>query len=161
MTENSSTEIVNARSMINDQVLASVDGFESALAALDAAGLRYQGMDEFGTGFVLADKSALVGVPFVIMEWRFNAGDFDGGFVSAACVTQDGRKVIINDGSTGIRDQLLMVTTQRVAQGNEAPQNGLVVYGGLTVSNYTYTDEKGKQIPATTYYLSDNPPAKR
>jgi len=105
--------------------------------------------EEIGTGFtVLAsdDKARLIGVPFVILSVDFNPGD-QGPFASMMIVTQQGERLIINDGSTGIYAQL-----DEWAVRSEVP-GGLLVQG-LRRSDYTYADENGVNRPATTYYLN-------
>lgn len=108
-----------------------------------------------GDGFTLLssdDKAKLIGVPMVLLEWRFNNGA-QGRFVSVRAVAKTGvddtdvKKVIFNDGSTGILQQLTEITEKTSAQG------GLIVRKGLRVSQYTYEDEKGVERPAETYYL--------
>jgi hypothetical protein len=151
----------NASRVFTDQALSNIDGFEAAMAALEDAGVGYESISDYGTGFTVIDKERLVGVPFVALEWRFNASDMsEAGFVSVAVVTKHGEKFVINDGSTGIREQLQNITALRATRNHKTPQAGLLVPGGLTVSSYTYTDDKGKQIPARTYYLDDRPTVK-
>lgn len=158
MTTNHSTELAATQRGLGDDVLANINGFDSALAALENAGIGYESISDYGTGFSVTDKEKLVGVPFIALEWRFNTGDF-GSFVSAAIVTKTGQKLILNDGSTGIREQFQMVSAKRSADGHKSPQAGLMVPNGLSVSNYNYTDEKGEVRPARTYYLSETPAA--
>jgi hypothetical protein len=145
----------NAQAGFGNDVLAAIDGFESALAALDTAGFSYESISDYGTGFRVIEKDKVIGVPFIVMEWRFNEGDF-GEFCSAAIVTKNGDKFVINDGSTGIRLQLQMVTAARIAQGKVNPQAGLMVPNGLTVSSYE-TEIDGKMTKARTFYLSESP----
>jgi len=150
------TELYQAKNQtwLEDETLASIRTIEDAFDTLLGENVEVEDFDDYGPGFSVVDKSVLVGVPMLLLEWRFVAGDFDG-FVSVAAVTQDGRKVIFNDGSTGIRAQLEKVTQSRKAKGNATPQMGLKVMGGLRVSQYTYTDDKGKERPAETYYLGN------
>ena len=154
----------NDKSAVSDDLLSRIDGYEAALAALDAAGVAYESISDYGTGFFVVDKERLVTVPFVILEWRFNeskehydANNMPLVFVSAAVVTEGGDKFIINDGSTGIRQQLQAITARRRENNHATPQNGLVVPHGLTVSQYLYTDASGKSSTARTYYLSEVP----
>lgn len=106
---------------------------------------------EFGNGYEVLDKEGkdkLIGVYFAIMDWRFNDGD-QGEFVSVTVLTEKGDRYVINDGSTGICEQLREI--QKAAGGTAV----IRVKKGLRVSRYTYTDEKdGKEKPAATYYLS-------
>ena len=91
----------------------------------------------------------------IIVEWHFAVGD-NGEFVSLAVVTKDGQKLIVNDGSTGIRDQVKDLE----ARGIFPP---VLVSRGLRVSEYYYdpndSDKKSRtQVEgyrkATTYYLA-------
>lgn len=147
----------NAPAVFIDADLATITDFSSAIEALNAAGVEVESSTDYGTGFeILKDKDMLKGVDFVILEWRFNDSDkYEGDFVSATLVTKDGRKLILNDGSTGIRDQLRMITNLRIKNGHPKPQAGILVRNGLTKSEYNYTDEKGKTAKAATYYLSE------
>jgi hypothetical protein len=154
-----STEIAkptNAPTVFTDSILAKITSFDDAKGMLDSTGIVLESMSDYGTGFSIMEKSKLVGVPFLILEWRFNNSDLnEGGFVSVAAVTKHDDKVIFNDGSTGILAQLRMVTEQRTERKHPTPQAGLIVADGLTRSDYSYTDDKGKTIPASTYYLSE------
>lgn len=137
-------------SKVNGPAITDADA--ASIASMDDA-LRLLGGDvvttfsESGEWDVVEDKSHLVGVPFVGLRWRFNKGDA-GEFVSMEVVTEDGRRLIVNDGSTGIYQQLLRLTTET---GRTA---GIACKKGLRRSDYTYTDEKGTERPATTFYLS-------
>lgn len=138
----------------NDDVLRNINSLDDALAYLDQHGLAVQDVEDFGTGFHVVDKANLVGVPFVVIGHKIVKGDFGPMSVMFA-VTKNNDKVILVDGSTGIHEQLV---------GNEQKgSKGLLAAGlrapfkierGLTRSDYTYKDEKGNDIPATTYYLS-------
>jgi len=104
-----------------------------------------------GNGFeVLPNerKNQLESEPFVIIDWRFYKGEKGPGMVVALMiVTKAGRKLIINDGSTGIRDQV----TELDKSGVRAP---VVVPNGLKSSNYDYTNpDTGEVSRATTFYL--------
>ena len=148
----------NAPSALNEDAMMEVNSFEAALAILNAAGVVAESISDFGAGFTVVDKARLVNVPFVILEWRFNTSEFnDAGFVSLSVVTKNDDKWIINDGSTGILQQLIRVTRIRRQRKHATPQNGLAVPAGLSVSNYRYTDADGKERPASTYYLNESP----
>lgn len=109
--------------------------------------------------FQLVDKSQLLNTQLVLIQWRFVAGDFgEFVYVSALARLDNGTDwaVAFVDGSTGVYAQLRDLTASRVQSGHAHPQQGALVKGGLTASNYTYTDEKGQEKPATTYYLTNN-----
>lgn len=114
-----------------------------------------------GDGFsVTTDKKSLIGVPLYIMEWMFHEGKYQrdseegaqetGEFVGARIVAQTVKglkKLIINDGGSGIYKQLKELSdSQNVFKD-------LYVERGLRVSEYTYKDSKGKEQPAKTFYL--------
>lgn len=130
---------------ITDADVANLSSMADALAAL--GGDVVSTFSESGEWDVLEDKAHLVGVPFVGLRWRFNAGDA-GEFVSLEVITEDGRRLIINDGSTGIYRQLKRLTDET------GRTTGIACKKGLRRSDYTYTDEKGESRPATTFYLS-------
>ena len=147
--------------------LRDMTTFDDALAALNAQEIPLRDASEhIGDGFELLDdkeKGQLVGVKFVILDASESPGDFGKSFVTVRLMTKDGRKCIVNDGSTGIRDQVVQVLQR---YGSAA---GFVVNNGLRASQYAYC-ESCKAIskagsascnacghsplsPAVTYYL--------
>jgi len=157
-SSNVPAELENFGKGLSDESLAEVQSFADAFTVLERAGVVPENFSDYGTGFAVLDskdKARLIGVPFAILEWRFNRGDM-GWFVSAAIVTKNDEKLILNDGSTGICQQLMTVTKQRHERGSKEPQKGLLVENGLTESRYEYPDEKtGEMRPAVTYYLAN------
>lgn len=108
-------------------------------------------MSEFGDGFALLDKNEkgrLVGVPFIILDWNFWEGDF-GEAVTLKVITNANEKFRVNDGSTGIRDQM-----KAIAEKGE--QRAIYVKKGLRRSDYEYQDKDGSKKPATTFYLDES-----
>jgi hypothetical protein len=103
--------------------------------------------EEMGDGFQLIDsergKATLIDVPFVLLEWTFRDGDF-GTYVSCRGMTKEGRKFILNDGSTGIAEQLAKLT-----KDNNGRMSNLVVGKGLRVSEYP-TDVNGQPLDKKT-----------
>lgn len=99
--------------------LGQITSFEDALAAFDQS--EVDSIDNYGDGFTLADKEikyGLIGMPFVILSHEEREGDYerDGqkeSFAVVRVVTQDGRKFMLTDGSTGLRDQLRLIRHQR------------------------------------------------
>lgn len=157
-TTSTAVAINNAAAAFSDADLAMITDFQSAIDKMNELNIVPESMSDYGTGFEIAkDKSNLVGVPFLILDWRFNKSDHsdERPFVSAAIVTKDGRKLILNDGGTGICEQLTNVTAQREAKNHPTPQSGLIVKDGLTRSDYSYVNDNGKTSQATTFYLSE------
>lgn len=121
----------------NDE-LANID-LQSARALLATAGSA----DELGTGFrTVKDKRQLIGLPFIIVNYRFFEGD-KGRFTAAFLVTDDGRKIMITDGSTGIRDQL-----ERWTSINGGRMRAMAAQKGLRVSSYPFCDNCRAPAPA-------------
>jgi len=152
-------------SRIGDDELHEIKSFQDAFDLLGADFAPEDYSEAYGTGFiVLSDKSRLEGVSFVIVEWRFSDGKYgeESEFASLVVVTEPGEKFIVNDGSTGIKDQLKKVTQMRVERGASPEQahRGLLVRGGLNKSEYEYESTNAKtgkteMLPATTYYLAN------
>jgi len=156
MAQKTTTDV--ARQSFSDDKLGAITSFADAAALLNDSGVAVEDYSDYGTGFTVLKtehKDQLTGAPFVILEWRFTDGD-NGEFVSALIVTKDNRKLVLNDGSTGIKDQLKAVTASRESSKHKNPTQGLVVPNGLTRSDYQYADPKtGELRPATTFYLSN------
>lgn len=135
---------------ITTEELAGLVTFEDALKLVQAKiGAENVGVAaaEIGDGFkLLENKDQLIGIPFFAVTWDFHQGDH-GEFVSVKVMAKDGQKYIVNDGSSGIRDQLMAYSAKKNVQG------GLLCEKGLRRSNYEYEDESGQKKPATTYYL--------
>lgn len=169
------TEIARRNTAYDDETLSQIDSFEAAVALVSAnygKGELIEQVADYGTGFmVLVDNSKLIGVPFVIVQWAFNEGDF-GLFASAEIVTKSpitdngitGSKWIVNDGSTGIFRQLQSVTHARTRAGRADTHAGLAVPRGLTKTEYFFNEDtketaarpgEGKGWkPASTHYLA-------
>jgi hypothetical protein len=138
-------EVMRVRTF-TDAELADIDSWDVAMAKATAAyGAIPSAATELGTGFRIAtdrDKERLQGVPLLLLEWSFNPGDFGEDFVSVAAIQRqdDGgiTKWIINDGGTGIREQLREYTNKTGKTG------GLGVPKGLRPSTY-YIDSETKQ----------------
>lgn len=149
----------------DDEMLREIGtSIDDALETLRQAGFTTESASELiGTGFRVVDsneaaKAALVGKPFLIVTWTFSLGDF-GDFVTMWIQTQDGNKLIVSDGSTGIRDQLADLTKRR------NKRHALWCPHGFRRSDYEmYTDEngawkvaprgyEGKTVPAATFYI--------
>ena len=150
-------EVTQVKRPFSDNELRNLTSLDSIRALL---GDKIGTATDLGSGFaVLSDeqKRRLVGVPCIFLFWNFNTEGKFGTFVSAHVVTLDGAgqvkdKFIINDGSTGIRQQLEEYT-ERTGESR-----GMFVPNGLRASDYTYTDpDDGKDKPATTFYIDTAP----
>lgn len=154
-----SKAIEQAKSPFGDEQLAEVSSYEDALALVaqftTEHGIELQdAIDAFGTGFeIINDKSVLVGTPFIIMGWHFYIGDY-GYAVAIQAVTEDGRKIVFNDGSTGIYQSVREFTDKH----GKMP---ISCRKGLRASTYQRKDDNGElmfnpanqPMMATTYYF--------
>lgn len=133
--------LASLQQFADDQDLRSIQSYDDAMQLAEALNETVMDItEELGSGFaLLQDKDKLIKSPFVIIQWRFTAGDF-GGFVSAAVVTKGGDKFIINDGSTGIMAQLMELSQKHKRFG------GLRVQMGLRKSEYPTCPECGKPM---------------
>ncbi len=146
-----STEVAR-QNVYTTEALRSIASFDDALSiAAQAFGGEIVTADrELGDGFAILDnKASLIETPLLFMEWEFYPGEY-GEFVAARVVAKVGNDVaryIVNDGSTGIYQQLRDYTDDTGRKG------GLLSRKGLRRSDYEYEDGKGNKRPATTYYI--------
>jgi hypothetical protein len=152
----------------SDNALRNIGSFEDALAlAAEVHGSVVDASQVLGDGFALLRsddaKRELIGKPMLLLEWKFNKGDYGDAFVSVRAVVQERNKsltkVIFNDGSTGVAK---MLHQYQVSTGRTG---GLVVRNGFRESTYNYCPVCGSascELPdmhekehkqATTYYL--------
>lgn len=141
-------EVMRVRAF-KDADYASIESFDQAFAMTTAAVGVVNVADELGNGFRIAtedDKMRMQGEPLIFMEWFTNDGDF-GDFVSANVVqrAKDGAAIkwVINDGSTGIKTQLLDYEKRTGKNG------GLFAPKGLRVSTYNIDAETGQPLSKT------------
>jgi len=135
MTEAQTVAPIAASNLAAD-ALRDITSLEDAVALLNASGLEVRHVsDEMGDGFsLLDDKDALVGTPFIILSSSLSAGDFGAQMVTVRLVTRDGRKIIINDGGTGIRAQ----AEDYASAHDGASLAGLMVEKGLRASRFKF-----------------------
>ena len=150
--------------------LRAIDSWDALGEFVSSASILVNRLSEYGPGLtVVTDKNALIGVPLMILDYRFNEGD-SGPFVSAVAVVRTPitisgdvvSKIVINDGSTGIYSQLRSIEAERVADGTDVIRP-LYCEHGLRRSDYDRKDESGNVIMndktgkperATTFYLA-------
>lgn len=151
-TELEATEAATGKKVRNSDVydVTELRGISSFDDAKRLASSRFEDLDNasdvMGSGFAVlngADKTRLIGVPFIILSMDFNEGD-QGPFVSFLVVTKDNAKYVVNDGSSGIYAQLDEWYLRTSKAG------GIVVEGGLRKSDYVH-EVYG---PSTTFYLN-------
>jgi hypothetical protein len=136
----------------DSNALRAIESFDDAIALTQVEMGEIVAADQvIGDGFaIVTDKDSLIGKPLLFMSWTFHSGDY-GTFVSAQCAARNESggvsKVILNDGSTGVFQQLSDYTNSTDKMG------GLLARHGLRRSDYTYTGDDGKEKPASTYYI--------
>lgn len=155
------SEIAKKQTVLTDTELNSITTIEDAIQALgvtDPSGLSW----DASPWTLLTDKDKLVGRAFLAVQWKFHQSkEYLGSeYVSVYVITQDSLNgethFVINDGSTGIARQLRELTDNRVDAEHKTPYGGALVKGGLKLSEYDRTDEKGTIIgKGRTYYLSN------
>lgn len=103
-------------------------------------------------------KELFDGRPFTLLEWRFNDGAYDNEFVSMTVVDEHNRIGIINDGGTGVHDQLRRLTDKMGTQrGPIRCVNGLSKSDYFVAEDgtvYKHKPEGIKTTPAATWYLA-------
>lgn len=121
---------------MSDSELRSITSFDEAVKYVKEQYKETVSVAEhLGNGFTVLDKDEkerLVGVPFIILSFTLNEGDFgDEGFTSMMVVTGEDKRFVVNDGGTGIREQLLDLANQFPGRFG-----GFFVPHGLTMSTY-------------------------
>lgn len=147
------TELTQPDGFKNDE-LRSIENLDDIRTLL--GGEVINAATEIGNGFSIMDseqKNRLCGVPVLFLSWDVNVGDH-GLFVSAYVVELDKNgkvvgKWIVNDGSmkSGMGQQLKELTDEK------GIKRGLYAPNGLRRSDYTFTNDKGEESPASTYYV--------
>lgn len=151
-TQQHETAVALRGPQYDSAALRAIESFDDAVALTQVEMGEIVAADQvIGDGFaIVQDKDTLIGRPLLFMSWTFHSGDY-GTFVSAQCAARGESggvtKCIVNDGSTGIYQQLADYTNQTGKMG------GLLARHGLRRSDYTYTDIDGKEKPASTFYI--------
>lgn len=161
MTNSTATDVVKVDSYFTESDLTAIQSFGDVGAFLKREGILTDTLKDYGNGFeVLDNKASLSGVTFAIIDYRFSKGD-NGEFVSLTIVTKDNRKLIVNDGSTGIRNQMREIMQQREERGIPL-KRPIMVEHGVKGNTYQRTNEDGEKMfnddgspmMATTFYLA-------
>jgi hypothetical protein len=115
---------------------------------VSAAELQVTEYKDIAPSIPIVQAEELLGVPFLIMRAQYHMGDFQE-FVSIAVVYGENKIGILNNGSmkSGVYQQI-----QAMEDAGESWP--VFVEKGLRKSEYK-KEVNGKEIPATTYYLSN------
>jgi hypothetical protein len=109
-------------------------------------------------GFDPVEKDQLIDQPFGITGVRFRQNDQKIVFAEVETVSADGNQAAFQDASTGVRDQLIKLLTERGVKdwaNGEWHDIKLYVPRGLRVSKYEWVDKTdGKRKQAQTFYLT-------
>jgi hypothetical protein len=146
-------EVMGGGSAFSRDELMAITSFDEAIRlATEVHGHVTYADQELGDGFALLSKdqkNLLCGVPLLLLEWKFRGGDF-GNFVTLRVIARnpDGSvaKYIVNDGSTGIAEQLADYMT------NTGRTGGMFVGKGFRRSDYE-VEINGETRDASTFYL--------
>lgn len=146
---------------LSDEVLNSLKTVDDAIKALGVSSADELSWND-SQWVLLEDKNKLVGKKFLAVQWRFHQSkEYIGSeYVSVYLITADSidgeHTFVINDGSTGICQQLRNLTDMRTDNAHATPSSGALVKGGLKLSEYDRTDEKGTIVgKGKTYYLAN------
>jgi hypothetical protein len=152
-------EVVEYTRLSNEELSGLGTSQEELEAFLQSLGITIEEALFVASDFALTEKNDLVGVPLFIIQWTHNTSEEYGGLYSVihAVRMDDSTKVVFADGSTGIHEQLQIVTMKRREAGVpvKAHQAGVAVKNGLVRSDYPAgIGRDGNERPAgTTYYL--------
>lgn len=112
-------------------------------------------------GLDLVNKTELIDTPFRISAIWFETNERGIEYVYVEAEKANGEEVTFNDSSTGVRAQLV---SYLAATGNDSvvdtatalePHSmNLVIPRGLRVSEFMARDERGREKPAKTFYLT-------
>lgn len=146
-------EVVKPTRFLNSDDYAGITSFDDALRLVqEKLGGEAVLASDLGDGFSVVDnKMALIGVMFIVLEVSFHKGDIKkddgtyGEFASLRIVTKDGAKLVINDGGTGIPEQIKALWKHKP----ETVGKPIMVPKGLRVSQYDHP-QYGK---SETFYL--------
>jgi hypothetical protein len=129
--------------------------YEDALA--DIAAFTGGEIIEFqGSPYEVVDKESLIDIPMVVLDYKFTPGKFGEDFVSVVAITENDKRVVFNDGGTGVRAQFEHMATQNPRRF------GIHLPNGLRKSTYPI-DKDGSPVPygspdaaaeASTYYVA-------
>lgn len=154
-------DITKATNKLTDAELNNLATVEDAIKALGVSDLEALTWDD-SPWTVLEDKAKLIGKKFLAVQWKFHESkEYVGSeYVSVYVITSDSIDgkfhFIVNDGSTGICQQLRNLTDTRTDKGHPTPSSGALVKNGLKLSEYDRVDAKGTVIgKGKTYYLSN------
>lgn len=152
-TQAASGEVVKPTRFLSADDYAGITSFDDALQLVqDKLGGEAVLASDLGDGFSVVDnKNALIGVMFIVLEVGFHTGDIKkddgtyGEFASLRIVTKDGRKLVINDGGTGIPEQIRALWKHKP----ETIGKPIMVPKGLRVSKYDHPQYGSSE----TFYL--------
>ena len=148
--------------MSTDALAAYADQSVTALP-LDIA--EFDASEDIGvliSAKVVENKDELIGQPLRIYSITYRTSEeYGGSYVSLEAFTEDGERVVINDGGTGIPAQVarfLMAKDFSVELDKPFPVR-MVARNGLRRSDYPAKGEApytgpGERPAGTTYYLA-------
>lgn len=166
------------------EIARDFSNFDDALQYFAQEGIQLSSGEEVSDGFYAIQesmKAALVGVPFLILDFSEFEGKFGGDepltvrvMLRTPIILPGGvetTRIRLSDSSTGIAKQLRTIYKERRAAGHNVPNQGIIVQQGLRESVYTYSEsakraltpremEDFKAFPAkdrkeaVTYYLA-------
>jgi hypothetical protein len=149
------TDLAKIEEFPDDIARAIAKGVNPFEAAMQEAQARYgeivRASDVLGDGFTLIDDATpLIGQPFLLFDWKFLHGAYDGDFATMRIVTAAGTCYRYNDGGTGV------FATLKDFSDRFGQTGGLYVGSGFRQSQYTTC--KGCNKPRLPAGDAGNPP---
>jgi hypothetical protein len=112
-------------------------------------------------GLDLVNKAELLDTPFRISAIWFQTNEAGVHYVYVEAEKTNGEEITFNDSSSGVRAQIISFLSAKgqdaavdTATADEPYALELVVPRGLRVSEFMARDERGREKPAKTYYLT-------
>lgn len=151
------------------EITAAEDAWKLEAKGIDFVPKTFEEMEEFfaseggiltfeGSAYSVLDKDKLIGVPFMIADVRFWHSDkYDREAVSVMLLTkttiEDKDHFVINDGSTGIYEQVKQMVQSSGRKAGIMCPNGLRVSEYDTVVHDEFGNEPDKTIKSRTFYV--------
>lgn len=154
----------NSKNLLDSKEVKELKTVQDIIARFSTGGAKVYDVGEVIPDFGLVDSSELVGVPFTVAHFepryseqfgRFRPEDglFEKGlYYSVFVITDDGKRLVFNDGGTGIvpvAENFIETTHQT---------GGMRCPWGLRASSYEKVLDNGQKVQATTYYFATSKP---
>lgn len=150
------------KGLLTTKEVKELESLQDIEARFTKAGGRVFNITEVQPDFALVDAEELINIPFTVAHFEIRKSDdfarFDangmmvpGKYVSVYVLTDDNKRLVFNDGGTGI----LPVAENFISVTNQT--GGMRCPWGLRASRYE-TVVNGQKVKATTMYFATSKP---